>query len=219
MLDNALFIRLISRAFQLRASTESIAFLEPYLIDKYAVWIIENVAQEAVIDPETVAEVGGREGSVADLTSEFRFKRMDGGRQHPLIEAVPHDEEVDLRIKDTDEDAREDDEPWRARALERGEDVLRAHARRIADEGVERRQVLETRIHLVPGGRTDSALAQEASGGEVSKLATHDLDRKLRPERYLSERKARILIEHEKPEHLEASGRTEDLCKRFHGCR
>ncbi len=49
-MDNALFMRLITRAIP-RVSAGSIAHSDPYFIDEEAVWIVENIPEETVVDP------------------------------------------------------------------------------------------------------------------------------------------------------------------------
>lgn len=200
----------------MRASGESIAFLEPYLVEKNAVWIVENVTKKAVVDLKSVSKVCSNEGCVADLASKLSLKRMDGCRERAGVDIVSNDKQVHLRFKLPHKEPGEHDEPWCAGATHRSHDILRAHCSRVADKSVELGKMLETGVHLEAGGGTDTLLTEEAGSYKVSKFAAYRVSTELRPLGDIVQRKTQSLIEDEEAEYLEAGWRAENLCERFH---
>ena len=67
--------------------------------------VIEDIAEQLIVDIEAVHEIGAVEYGVAELFADFRLEKPDGPLEHALAQPVSDDKQVETAVGFLDEDA------------------------------------------------------------------------------------------------------------------
>lgn len=194
---------------------------------------VEDVADELVVEAESVLEVRRLKHGIADLLPDLRFDALDGVLQGAALDVVANKKEVDPALRILDEDAGRDDKLHGAGTLDLARDVARAHAVQGDEELLQRNDVLESGVerptgrlhahgHALPRLPAYCRLIEDAPADEIHLLQVrhflaHLGGALLGTFRNLLHIVCVVRVEDEELHHLDLGGRTEELHKGIHG--